>query len=373
MKKHKRILAILMVTILVFLLVFLLYIKKDAFHVGDSLNVWNDTELSDVEVSGTECLETESVEELSYIERYGLEEVDKPEKRNEAQVLEKLAELAEEHELVRQVYENVDAYSKGMLEHLANNPEMAAFVLGSLESDGSVTGGFTEKELEEEFPLLLQFDPRWGYFEYGGKEMALSGCGPTCLAMTILALTDEEDVTPDKIVTYSLENGHYVENVGTAWKLMDEFPTLYGLSVEHPTLKEASMKAALDEGKVLICSVKKGVFTAGGHFIVIYGYNESGFMVNDPKCVARSRRTWTFEEFGNQLKRLWAIGIAEEAFETDVTGPTVEESIVNTEESVTSTEENIEQTGENATDAVENIEETATNPEETVENAENSL
>ena len=45
----------------------------------------------------------------------------------------------------------------------------------------------------------------------------------------------------------------------------------------------------INEGKVLICSVKKGVFTAAGHFIVIYGYDEAGFKVNDRKCVARSK------------------------------------------------------------------------------------
>ena len=313
MKKHKGLLIVLAVTIIAFLIVFTAFMNSDATQN----NIFDDNDVTTgAVVTGTEAIEdTEYLEEpdaeeveLSYIELYGLEEVDKPEKRTEEQVLQKLEELSKKHELVRQVYENADAYSKGMLDHLANNPEMAAFVLGSLEADGSVTGGFTEKELEQDFPLLLQYDPRWGYFEYGGKEMGLSGCGPTCLAMTVLALTDVDNVTPDKIAAYSLEKKYYVQDVGTAWKLLDEFPTLYGLTVEHPTLKEESMKAELDEGKVLVCSVRKGVFTAEGHFIVIYGYDETGFMVNDPKCVARSRRTWTFAEFGNQLKRIWAVG-----------------------------------------------------------------
>ena len=68
------------------------------------------------------------------------------------------------------------------------------------------------------------------------------------------------------------------------------------------------MKAELDKGNILICSVRKGVFTSEGHFVVIYGYDETGFLVNDPKCVARSRKTWQFSEFGNQLKRIWSIG-----------------------------------------------------------------
>ena len=252
--------------------------------------------------------ETEEEPEPTYIELYGLEEVDKPQRRTKEQVRLRLKELSAEYEQIAEIYKHISLYSEDVLEHLANNPEMAAFVLGTLESDGSVTGGFTEAELEAEYPLLLQFDPRWGYYEYGGKEMGISGCGPTCLSMMLLALTDVETVTPDKIVTYSLGNEYYVAGVGTAWKLLDEFPALYNLTVEHPTLKEESLKAALDQGKVLICSVKQGVFTANGHFIMIYGYDETGFKVNDPMCVARSNRTWEFAEFGRQLKRVWAYG-----------------------------------------------------------------
>ena len=245
---------------------------------------------------------------LSYIERYGLEHVDKPEERDDEQVLQRIAELAEQYELVKQINEQPERYSMEMLKNLANNPEMAAYVIGTVDADGSVYGGFTEEELAEKYPLLLQFDPRWGYFEYGGKEMGLSGCGPTCLAMVILALTDYEDVTPDKIAQYSTDKKYYVEGVGTAWKLMDDVPPLYGLAVEHTAIKEKSMKAELDKGNILICSVRKGVFTSEGHFVVIYGYDETGFLVNDPKCVARSRKTWQFSEFGNQLKRIWSIG-----------------------------------------------------------------
>lgn len=306
MKKKKGILVLLSVTIVALALVLGMFFEGEMTSADDTgLNV-PDTEVIVAETETEE--ETEEEPEPTYIELYGLEEVDKPERRNKEQVRQRLKELSKEYDLIGEVYEQVELYSDDMLEHLANNPEMAAYVLGSLESDGSVTGGFTEAELEAEYPLLLQFDPRWGYFEYGGKEMGISGCGPTCLSMMLLALTDVKTVTPDKIVTYSLENGHYVEGVGTAWKLLDEFPVLYGLTVEHPTLKEESIKAALDEGKVLICSVKKGVFTANGHFIMIYGYDETGFKVNDPMCVARSNQTWTFAEFGKQLKRVWAYG-----------------------------------------------------------------
>lgn len=316
MRKKNGIFMILAVTLVVFAAVFAVFLKGEIAQADNDVvfeameeSVMTET-VEDTE-KVTEIEEVTEVEEVekSYIELYGLEEVDKPEKRTEEQILLKLEELAEEYDMIREIYENVDAYSIVMLDHLANNPEMAAYVLGALESDGSVTGGFTDAELEAEFPLLLQFDPRWGYFEYGGKEMGISGCGPTCLAMTILALTDYKDVTPDKIAAYSLANDYYVKDVGTAWDLIDEFPTLYGLTVSITGINEELMKSELDKGNMLICSVRKGIFTAGGHFIVIYGYDETGFKVNDPMCVARSNKTWTYAQFGRQIKRIWSVGV----------------------------------------------------------------
>ena len=319
MKKNKRLLMILGVSVLTLVMMTGIFFGQDSKSALANQNV-SDTEFVAEYIENTEQVtgvaeieteietETETEVELSYIEMYGLEKVDKPKRRNAQQVLEKLAELSKEHELIKQVYENADAYSEDILKNLANNPEMAAFALGTLEADGSVTGGFTEAELEAEYPLLLQFDPRWGYYEYGGKEMGNSGCAPTSLSMVMLYLTDLERVTPDKIAAYSTEHGYYVKGVGTAWKLLDEYPVIYGLTVEHPSMKEESMKNALDQGKVLVCSMRPGEFTAAGHFIVVYGYDENGFKVNDPMCVARSNRTWTFEEFGDQLKRIWAYG-----------------------------------------------------------------
>ena len=35
----------------------------------------------------------------------------------------------------------------------------------------------------EGVPLFLQWDLQWGYFDYGGNLLGLSGCGPTCLSM----------------------------------------------------------------------------------------------------------------------------------------------------------------------------------------------
>ena len=38
---------------------------------------------------------------------------------------------------------------------------------------------------------------------------------------------------------------------------------------------------------------------------MIYDYDQDGFLVNDPNCVARSRSRWTYDQIGGQMKHLW--------------------------------------------------------------------
>lgn len=245
----------------------------------------------------------------SYAALWGLEEVDRPIKRNADQVLQQLKKLGEENELIAAIYEKHSAYPDKLLEALANNPEMAGFVSGYQGNSRQASGGLTEEELAMDFPLFLQWDPRWGYVEYGDEScIGLVGCGPTCLSMALFYLTGNDSLTPDKIAAYSMANGYYVSGTGTAWALLADLPSEYGVRVKEPGRSEQGMKQALDRGEVIICSMGPGDFTAAGHFIVIYGYDEEGFMINDPNCVARSMKRWTYGEIAAQIKHIWVLG-----------------------------------------------------------------
>ncbi len=243
-------------------------------------------------------------ESLSYPQQCGLDYVDKPQDRTARQVLERLEELGCEDERIAAIRQNSGLYPERLLEALANNPEMADFVVRYLEEHEP--GGLTESEKQEDFPLFLQWDPRWGYASYGKNScIAVSGCGPTCLSMVLYYLTGNEELTPDVIGDYSMENGYYLPGTGTLWALFENTAPLYGVYVSQPDPSEWEMKAALDGGAVLVCSMGPGDFTAGGHFIVLYGYDEDGFLINDPNCVARSRVSWSYEQLRRQMKHLW--------------------------------------------------------------------
>ena len=155
-------------------------------------------------------------------------------------------------------------------------------------------------------PLLLQWDKRWGYESYGDSIIGLAGCGPTCLSMVYVYFTHDLNGTPREIASYCEKNGYYTEN-GTSWSLWTEGLPALGLSGKELPLGENSMKTALDQGKLIVCSMRPGDFTTSGHYILLYDYDDTGFCVKDPNRVSNSSRTWDYDTLSPQIKNLWTI------------------------------------------------------------------
>lgn len=191
---------------------------------------------------------------------------------------------------------------------LEKNREAADFVAGYPERDIYLDMPI---DLTEDFesgtvPLLMQWDKRWGYDAYGDSIIGLSGCGPTCLCMAYLYFTEDTTENPRTMAAFADENGFYTAG-GTSWSLWTEGAELLGLSGEELPLDENRMKRALDNDGLIVCSMRPGDFTTTGHFILIRGYNEEGFFVNDPNRMTHSQRQWSYKDLSRQIKNLWVL------------------------------------------------------------------
>lgn len=71
------------------------------------------------------------------------------------------------------------------------------------------------------------------------------------------------------------------------------------------------MKNALDDGAVLILALGPGDFTSSGHFIVVTGYTDGGFSVNDPNSRENSSRLWSYGRLASQISNLWSLSAAD--------------------------------------------------------------
>ena len=67
------------------------------------------------------------------------------------------------------------------------------------------------------------------------------------------------------------------------------------------------MVTAVEEGKPVILAMGRGDFTSTGHYVVLTGWEEDAFRVNDPNSVKNSRKLWTYEELESQIRNIWAI------------------------------------------------------------------
>lgn len=165
----------------------------------------------------------------------------------------------------------------------------------------------TQELQADSVPLLIQWDKRWGYDAYGSNMIGLAGCGPVCLTMAYLHFTGDTDMTPREMAAFACDNGYYQDEVGTKWSLWTEGVEKLGLAGEELSLDESAMEQALDAGKLIVCSMRKGDFTTDGHFILIRGYDENGFYVNDPNRRSNSSRQWDFDTLKGQIRNLWAL------------------------------------------------------------------
>lgn len=157
----------------------------------------------------------------------------------------------------------------------------------------------------EGIPLYIQWDNRWAYTPYGKEIIGTAGCGPTCLSMVAVGLTDNTKYNPRYIAKFAVKNA-YLDESKTRWSLMDSGCEKFGIKATNIPLTQSSMIHALDQGHPIIASVRPGNFTNGGHFIVITKSINNKFIVNDPNSYENSERQWTYQELSKQIKALWA-------------------------------------------------------------------
>ena len=197
-------------------------------------------------------------------------------------------------------------YPASLIELLERNPETEAFVLEYPNRDD---GAYDLSEYEDcdAVPLFLQWDQRWGYETYGSDMIAITGCGPTCLAMVGYYLTGDDWYTPENVAEYSEAHGYYVPGSGTSWTLISEGAVELGFDVTEIPLTEKRIRDNLEVHNPIILSMGPGDFTTDGHYIVLTGLEDGLFRVNDPNSVENSGKLWSYEEIKDQIRNLWVI------------------------------------------------------------------
>ncbi len=201
-----------------------------------------------------------------------------------------------------------EAWPEHLRKLLEKNPETKSFVLQypalrgtSMESDLSEYADCTA------VPLFMQWDPRWGYMEYGSDVVGLTGCGPVTLSMAAYYLTKDPAMGPDDMVRFALDNGYCVPGNGTSWTLISEGAVKLGFDVTEIPMVKSRILDNLEVGNPIICVMGPGDFTDSGHYVVMVGTKDGKIRINDCNSRTRSEQLWTFEQLEDQTRVLWVL------------------------------------------------------------------
>lgn len=205
---------------------------------------------------------------------------------------------------------DISAYPQELLDLMERNKETEDFVIEyPVNKDKEFDIDLSKYKNSQTVPLLMQWDERWGYEQYGDGMIAMTGCGPTCLSMVTIYLTHDISFTPKAAAAFSTEHGYAVPGNGSSWTLMSEGGVTLGMKVKELPLDENRVMQNLQAGNPVVCIMGPGDFTTGGHYIVMVGTKDGKIQINDPNSRANSKKLWQFHDIKDQIRNLWAFSV----------------------------------------------------------------
>lgn len=170
--------------------------------------------------------------------------------------------------------EGFEESNPDMVSSLSNNSE--EIVIGNSQVTGQAI-------------YYSQIDNRWKnilYTSTGNPNQTIgsSGCGPTSAAMIVAGLRDSS-VTPVTIANLYVKNGFRSANNGTYFSAFKWTANKYNIPFKQLYNVNDGIQAVRD-GYDVIVSCSKGLFTTGGHYIVIYDISGDVLKIYDPYLYA---------------------------------------------------------------------------------------
>ena len=163
-------------------------------------------------------------------------------------------------------------------------------------------------------PNFKQYDSRWGskmYSNHNDKSQTMksSGCGPTSMADIVAQWWDDE-ATPPLLAKMALDWGCRTKSSGTSGAFFKKCAAHYKARDYKTSSSIDAVRKCLDEGGYAVVCFGAGTkgkpgyqkWTKGGHYCVIWGYDDKYYFINDPASSSSKRAKGTREEIMNTRK-----------------------------------------------------------------------
>lgn len=125
---------------------------------------------------------------------------------------------------------------------------------------------------------------------YETATVKSGGCGVVCASMVVENLTSK-DFSPEQSAKFAIEKGARVSGGTDMKKLSNALCGKFGLRVKTTNLI-SELVTAVKKGGIAIANVGgnrsgyKGVFSNGGHYVVVFGLSNNKLQILDPGLYA---------------------------------------------------------------------------------------
>ena len=148
-----------------------------------------------------------------------------------------------------------------------------------------------------------QVDTRWANRKYGDSTIGKAGCGPTAAAIVVSSIKGE--YLPTQMSDLYYKYGYKCPGSGTYWTAMKWTADVFDIEYSETTSFN-KMIDKLENNNYVIAICREGLFTYGGHFIVIVGVDGNNLKIYDPylysgKFTTASRKPANVKVSGNTV------------------------------------------------------------------------
>ena len=159
------------------------------------------------------------------------------------------------------------------------------------ENENIVSGSSTAEEddivlgAKQETPVYYsQVDSRWKNHMYSAigdpsQTIGTSGCGPTSAAIVVSSI--KGSINPAEMGDLYVKYGYRTANNGTYFSAMKWTADYFDIPFKR-VYNWSDAQNLLENGYYVVVSCNEGLFTYGGHFIVIIGIDGNTLAIYDP-------------------------------------------------------------------------------------------
>ena len=229
-----------------------------------------------------------------------------------ANMTSKFTEALDSADLLATIAQNANQYDDTrMLDLALAEPSSRAFIAAYPSSDKS-TRPYDGNVKRGEVPCLYNWDEHWGAVTYGDGPLAVTGSGPTTLAMAYMGLTGKTDFSPTEIAQQA-SKGNYAEgDSGTKGEMFPKLTSSMGLTANEYDPSTGSSSYSLGNNTVMAAELKAGTLTDTAHWVLVVNMNEDGSVtVFDPTSSYVSSRPWDYATISSASNKIYAISASE--------------------------------------------------------------